>query len=814
MTAPFRDFRYAFRLLGKSRTFTVTAVLTLALCIGANTAIFSVVNAVLFRPLPYPDPERLASVATLRRGGGGEYEQTRQDGRTWELVRDHAKAIDAAVFGGASGVNFVAESGAQYVNQQRVSAGFFRVLGTSPLIGREFTAQEDRVGGPPVAVLSNALWRRAFRSDPSVIGKKIELRGEPYTVIGLMPTGFETNEPADVWTPLRPSTSGEGSGINYQIVARLRPGVSWAQADSEIGAVGQSFIEQWHLPPGQTARLHLMPLQTSLTEDIRKPLLILWAAVGLVLLIGCVNIAGLLLARSGARRREIAVRMALGSNRGAVIRQLFAESLVLAVAGGVTGMLLGYVALQELKVLAADTLGVSQTNVALDARVLIVTGLTAVLASFLFGLYPAIQTTRVDIQSALAQGGSRGTRGASRSWTRRVLVVAEVALGAVLLIGAGLLIRTLVHLNGLPPGFDAANVMTASLSLQDARYATAQKVNRLFEESLQRIRQTPGVEAAGAGLTLPYERALNDGFIRLDGPHVSGQFEITNVTYVTAGYFEALRMRLLRGRLLTPGDRDASQPVAIVNEAFARKYLPEQEAVGSHIKTVEADREIVGVIGDVQQAAGWGDFGPHGAVPGVYVPAAQVNDKYFQLVHTWFSPSWVVRTSAPHQSVIAELERAVAAVDPRLPFAEFRTMDEVRGHSVAFQRLNASLLGVLAGLALLLATLGIYGLIANAVVERTREFGIRMALGCTVSQAVQAVSIPGISLALIGLTIGCTLALGATRILRTLIWGVEPTDVLTFGTVCGAMLLVAALASLVPSLRVARISPAQTLREE
>ena len=326
-----RDLRYAFRLLWKSPAFTLTAVATLALCVGANTAVYSVVDTVLFRPLPYPDPDRLASVVLSQRYAGKEYERAEQDGRMWEAVRDGAKALDTAVFSvGSKGVNLSTGSTAQYVKQQRVSSGFFRVLGINLLIGREFTQTEDRAGGPMAVVLSYGLWRRMFFADPAIVGGKIVLRGEPYTIVGIMPSNFQSNVPVDLWTPLRPSTTGEGGGTNYRIAARLRAPASWAKAESEVERAGQSIVREMHLPPDLTASLKLVPLQRGLTEDIRKPLLLLWAAVGLVLLIGCVNVAGLLLARSGVRWREIATRMALGSGKATVIRQLLTESLALA----------------------------------------------------------------------------------------------------------------------------------------------------------------------------------------------------------------------------------------------------------------------------------------------------------------------------------------------------------------------------------------------------------------------------------------------------------------------------------------------------
>jgi predicted permease len=408
--------------------------------------------------------------------------------------------------------------------------------------------------------------------------------------------------------------------------------------------------------------------------------------------------------------------MALGSSKISIVRQLLTESLLLAAMGGVAGIVLGYFALSGMKALDLSTLGVSET-ITLNLRVLGFTAAVALTTSLLFGFYPALQTVRVDIRSALTQAGARGVSVGHRSWARRCLIVAEVALGVILLVSAGLLLRTLTHLLGLQPGFDSHGVMAASLSLQDARYSTSKSTMRLFDDSLAQIRKVPGIESAGIGLTLPYQRALNNGVKRLDGPYRDSDGQFTNVTYVTPDYFETLRMPLLRGRRFSDGDRANTQPVAIVNEAFVRKYLQDQEAVGSHLGMGKTKCEIIGVIGDVQQAAGWGNFGPLAPVQGVYIPAAQVPDEDLQIVHTWFSPWWVVRTSLPRQSVLEQLQRAVASVDPQLPFAEFKSMDEIRSGSVAFQRATATLLGVLAGLALLLAAVGIYGLIAHSVMS-------------------------------------------------------------------------------------------------
>jgi predicted permease len=807
------DLRYALRMLRRAPSFSAIVILTLALCIGANTAIFSVIDATLLRPMPYPEPDRLAGVVTHFRYHGEEGDQRGQTGTTWELVRDQAVDLDAAVYSdGAGGVNFAAGGTAQYVQQQRVGAGFFRVLGVPLLIGREFTRDEDRPGGPPVAVLSHHFWRRMFHEDPSAVGRAINLRGEAYTVVGVMPENFRSDAAADLWTPLRPATTGEGGGMNYAILARLKPGVTWAQADSQMEAVGARAIEAMHVGKEVLARMRLETLQRYETQDARVPLLIVWAAVGLVLLIGCANVTSLLLAKGNTRSREIATRLALGGGRRAVARQLLIESSVLALIGGVAGLLVAFAGLRGLQVLAANSLAVS--DVRLDGRVLAATACLALLTSLLAGIFPALEASGVDIRTALTEAGARGVAGGRKRWTRRVLVSGEVALAVVLLIGAGLLVRTLAHLYQLRPGFEPANVITASFSLQDARYATAQKVNQLFDSGLARMRGLPGVESAAVGLSLPYQRGLNDGFKRVDGPEAGPEDLITDVNYVSPDYFRTLRIPLLRGRDFRASDGPKSAPVAIVNNAFARKYLSKQEALGSHLAMGSTKVEIIGLVGDVQETAGWGDFGPLGAVPMIYIPASQTVDGYLKVVHVWFSPNWVVRSPGPAEKVTRGMQQVASSVDPLLPIASFRTMQELRARSLGEQRFQAILLATLSGLALLLAVVGLYGLMSQSVAERRRELGIRLALGSSVARAVRDAAIPGVSLALAGVVAGCVFAGLSVRVLQHLLWGVSTSDPLTFLSVAFGLVLVAAFASLVPALRITRLNPADTLRDE
>jgi predicted permease len=811
-----RDLRYAGRMLRKTPGFTAIALITLAVGIGVNTAVFTVVNGLLLKPLPYPEPGRLATVTTFTRSPRGSGENSSVDGKTFLAIHENATTVDTAVSSGAlrGGVNLVANGAAANVEQRRVSAGYFGVLGIKPFIGREFNADEDRKGGQPVAVLSYGLWTRVFGSDRNIVGQAITLRGEPYTVVGVMPNGFASGIPTDIWTPLQPSTTGEGGGTNYGLVARLRPNVSWFQANAEIDQLG-SAAARLGFKDDVTATCSLVPLQQQETAAIRRPLLMLWGAVGLVLLIACVNIAGLLLARSGSRTREIATRMALGSGRSAVIRQLLVESASLALAGGVLGLAVGWAVLAALVQLSADVFPLGYP-VHLDVRVLVITLLAALVTSVVFGLVPALHASRVDVQAALAESGTRAVAGGRGRWARRLLVVGEVAMGVVLLVSAGLLVRTFVHLRSLSPGFDPASVTTATISLQDKRYEDPVKVNRLFADTLANIRRQPGVEAAGVALGLPYTRLLNLGFGRIEGATPEDKGGMTNLSYITPGYVEALRLPIRRGRAFADSDRADSAPVAIVNEEFVRRYYKGQEAVGLHIRIAGADREIVGVVANARATASGlgGEAAPLITPFVVYVPAAQTGGGLFKLVHTWFSPSWVVRSFGPIAGVAGGVRQAVAAVDPMLPIAKMQSMADVQAASLAQQRFMMSVVAGLGAVALLLAALGIHGLIASSVSERTRELGIRLALGATGRQVVTNVVMPGIILAGVGVAIGCAASLAVVRLLQSFLWGVTPTDSVTFGIVVATLLAVAIFASVIPPRRVLRLDPALTLRAE
>jgi predicted permease len=812
--AAVRHIRFAVRVLRKTPVFAITVIATLALAIGANTAIFSVVNTMFLRPLPYPEPNRLGSIYThVREPQGAEYDQTAVRGIRWEFVRGRVKTLDVALHRGLEGVNWVAGAGQpEFLHQVRVSSGFFRVLGVRPSLGREFLPEEDVRGGPAVVILSHALWQRAFAGDSNAIGKTILVRGEPHTVTGVMPEAFASAPAADLWTPLRASQTGEGSGLNYHMIGRVHSGFSVEQAQAELSLLGEAFLKEVapNVPPGYTSPMRFIPLQNALGDTHRTAVLLLWAATALVILIGCVNIAGLMLGRTVVRRREMATRLALGSGRSGIIAHMLSESVLLAIIGGALGITLGYGAIRLLEPMIMDILQPAQP-IAIDFTVLIVTAAVTLLTAVTFGLYPALTASRTNIHAVMS-GAGRTTNGPRSTWVRRGLVIAEVALGMVLLIGAGLVLQTLSYLNNLDPGFDTRNIATATISLRDARYATREKVLQLYDSSLERIRSAPGVIAAGVGLSMPYETALNMGARVLAGPQGPERNEITNITYGTPGYFEALRFRLLSGRWFGPEDTSSAAPVVLINEAFAKDCYRGVEPIGRRVFINGKEREIVGIVGNVQQQSNWGDFGLVGPARSIYLPATQTEQ--IAGLHGFLSPQWVVRTTSASPGLPQLIRAAIAATDPQLPIAQFRTIDDIRASTFSVQRLESALLSTLAALALVLAAIGIFALIAHTVVERTREFGIRIALGCSRWSAVLHAALPGVFLTGIGILIGFFLSRQTGKVLRALLIGVKPDDAATFAFVAVVLLTTAAIASLLPSLRIIRIDPAQTLRDE
>ena len=818
------DLRFALRQLYKRPAFALAVVLTLALGIGVNTAVFSLVNGFMLKPLPYPEPSRLAALVLHKEGVSARSGQAfaEEDNsfalEDWDPVLAGVPGAQFAAYSSVSGVNLKAgaEAGAavRYVHDMRVSADYFNVLGIAPKYGRSFTADEDRAGGPKAVILSYAVWQQAFRSDVGVLGRAITLKGEPYSVVGVLPPNAKATMKADIWTPLAISNPrGEcgGNATNCGILMRLRPGATWQQVATQLSTVhlvrAQDVEQQ---AKNGRAWLYAEPLARSLGDDQRTPLLMLMAAVSFVLLIACANLAGLTLVSIARRTQEVATRLALGATRWAVLRQLWIESLVLALLGAGSGLLLAVGILKAAASFLPEAM-IPLGGLSLDARVLAFTFVASLITSLLFGALPALHTRRVDLRSSIV-GGSHAVAGGS-SRPRQFLIAAEVALTVVLLAGAGLLIRTLVYLETIPPGFNAHGVMTAKLSLDDVRYHNVAAFQGLLRNSLAAMRQIPGVEDAAVGLSVPYERGLNDYMQVADGK-LAGQGNSSSTAYITPDYFRVLRMRLLAGREFTDSDSADSEPVVIVNQAFARKYFQEPAPLGRHLKLGNKMATVVGVVTNVAKRSGVYEEAPLSTEPVYYFPATQADEKGLAMAHIWFQPSWIVRTAGPVQGLTQAMQRALSEADPGLPFSGFYSMNDILAENLQFQRMEVLLLGVLAALALLLSAVGIYGLVSNLVVQRTREIGIRIALGSSMRDAMVHIGSSGLVATGVGLVCGLGLSFFVLRLLKSEIYGISSYDPLTLVAVPAVLACIAAVASFLPTLRITRIDPAQTLRTE
>jgi predicted permease len=804
-----QNLRFAVRQLWRNPGFTVTVVLTLALSIGANTAIFSVVNALLLKSLPYSHPERMGTIYTHVTGPMGWDERHHVNGEQWELLRDDVPSLMAAVSATrTSGVNLQADSQVQYLHAGRVSAHYFDVVAIHPIIGRNFSDAEDLPHGAKTAILSYGLWRNAFGSDPNISGKNILLKGEPYTVVGVLPDGVTIPLDADLYTAIQASRDGEGGGTNFDLITRLRDGATWQQADAEINRAWSLRTVRYELQdnPGAQVTYYSVPLQKGETATLRPQVLALMLAAGIILLIACANLAGLTLVRMLRRTSEVATRLALGASRWQIQKQFWVETLLLAFVGGIAGIAVGFVTLRGLLQLLPEHF-LPVADVPLDERVLAFTVLVSVFTSVLFGMIPALTGLRYDLRPAIA---NRSTGGAKQLGLRQTLIAGEVALTVVLLASSGLLIRTLVHLQTLPPGFDSTGVMTAKASLDDARFHDSAAFRKLLDASIAAMRQIPGVQHAAVGLSLPYERTLNSGVMLSDGKE-SGQQVMTGEVYVTPDYFGALQIPILMGRAFTDADGPNSQQVAIVNQTFVRKFFHGASPLGHY---VDKDKMIVGVVEDVAIEPGLDPTAPLSAEELMYIPATQVDAPSLSLLHVWFQPSWIVRTAGPVEGLTAQMQRALASVDPNLPFSGFYRMNDLLAKTLATQRVEVALLSAMAVLALLLSAVGIFALVANIVAQKTREIGIRMALGSTIQQAMVNIGGPGVRASGLGLILGLVLCAGALRAMRSVLYGVGVYDIPTILCVILILASVTVIAGTVPTLRIARIDPAQTLRDE
>jgi putative ABC transport system permease protein len=805
------DVRYALRSLRRNPGFTAVVLLTLALGIGANAAIFSVVNAVLLRPLPYRDADRIHVVwGDLHRpdvreipGSAGEYADYRDRSHSFE----HIAAYDTL------GFNLTGNGEPERVDGAIVTPSLFPLLGASAQVGRTFLPEEEQPGRDQVVVLSHALWTRRFNANPAIVGQLVTLDGRPVQVAGVMPATFQFPDPAiEIWKPIlldADALSADNRGSHgYMVLAKLKPGITKAQAEADLAAITATFKAEYpgNYRAGFSATLR--PLQDEIVGATGRALLVLLGAVALVLLIACANVANLLLARAASRRREIAVRTALGASRGRLIRQLLTESVLIAAGGGAIGLLVASWGVDVLVASAPDSIPRIH-EVGLDARVVFFTGLISLATGLAFGLAPALRASRDTLHETLKEGGRSGDR-ATHGRAGRVLVVAEVALSLVLLIAAGLLIHSFARLQNVVPGFDPANVLTLRLAPADSRYTTFQKGDAFFDDLFGRLRSRPDVRAVAAASALPFSGVGGSRSFRIEGRELKRPEDQPEeqLRIVTDGYFAAMRIPVVTGREFTDRDTLAGPRVAVINDALARKHWPDRSPIGQRVAFSQDDPqwyEIVGVAGNVKHR------GLDAADrPELYVPYRQ------PLFSSWtVRPMYVVvRTAGDPLASAATVRRALAQVDAEQPISDVRSMDARIGRSLAGRRFHMVVLAVFASLALTLAAIGIYGIVAYAVTERTHEIGVRLALGAQRRDVMAMIVIQGMAMTLGGTAIGIAVALAATRVMASLLFGVSAVDPVTFTTIPLMLAAVAFLACYIPARRATRVDPLIALRTE
>ena len=798
------DLRYAMRMMVKRPGFTVVAVVALALGIGANTAIFTVVNAVLLRPLPYEDPDSLVWVWDTQ-PQLAKAPASLPDFLDWQTQNQSFEYLAAYQSGT---MFFDAGNGTQDTRVGLVTPAFFALFRVNPVLGRTFTEEETLPGRFRVAVLSHSIWQRSYGSDPNVLGQTLQLSGAPYTIIGVLPPGFGYPNEAQLWRPIPIDPKALNRGPHYlQVLGRLKHGVTIEQAQAEMSAIASRLAQQY---PDKIAGhgVNLELLSTVVVGDIGTALLVLFGAVGFVLLIACANVANIQLVRAGTRQKEIAIRSALGATRARIIRQVLTESVLLAAVGGVAGLLVAVWGVSSLAAISADTIP-RVREIGIDAKVAAFTLLISVGTGVLFGLAPALQVSKSDLTDALKEG-ARSTAGARRNRVRSVLVVAEVALSLVLLIGAGLMIRSFAKLNNVNPGFNPDNVATMGVSLLRANYPDDRQVGAFYSQILERLASMPGVRSAGAIGELPLSGGSTSDYFTIEGRPAIAQEErpLTECRLVTPRYFESMSIPLLKGRDFTPTDTKQSPNVAIINDAFARRHFGDEDPLGHRVNLQGQLRDplvIVGVVGNIR---GFGlDQAP---TPELYYPYLQ--DPLSETLSR--AMTLVIRTETNPGAMSETLRTELLSLDKALPVYALKPMTEYVHDSLARRRFNMVLLSVFAGVALLLAAVGIYGVISYTVAQRTHEIGIRVAMGAHARDILKMVIGQAMLLTLVGIVLGLAAAVGLTRLMESLLFEVSATDPLTFAMIALILSAVALSACFVPARRATKVDPMIALRYE
>jgi putative ABC transport system permease protein len=814
-----QDLRYAFRMLRRSPGFTLTAIAALALGIGATTAIFTLVNTVLLQPLSYPEPDRIVQLELSSPRGKANITSIPK----FNVWREQKQAFQyiAAYDTGGPGVNLTGGDRPEQLKGIHVSADYFGVFGAPLAVGRAFSTAEDVPSGPSVVVLSYGLWQRRFGGDPGITNKTIELGGEPYNIIGVLGASFKTDPPADIFLPLQADSNSINQAHFLRAAARLKPGITLAVAQDAMKLAADEFRQKFPDQTGPDQSFAAVPLRDTVIGDARSAFLILAGAVVFVLLIACANVANLLLVRATLRGREIAIRAALGAGRSRIIRQLLTESVLLSVAGGALGLFLGYMGLHALLAINPGDIpriGPQGSAVTLDWRVFAFTLVVSLFTGILFGLIPAFNASHSDLSVTLRESGARSGAGLRQNKARSILVITEMALALVLLVGAALMIRTFIELRAVNPGFDAHNVLIMDMSLTGTRFEKSAAVAQVAHEAQQRIESMPGVTAVSTTCCLPLEGGLGLPF-RIEGRASSDPQNGPGAAWSTISphYFEAFHIPLLRGRLFTDRDDASADRVVVINEALAKQFWANENPVGQRITIgagvgpafAEPAREIIGVVGDVRDNALGADPDPT-----MFVPVAQVNDAVTKLNNGFRPITWVIRTKVEPFSLSTDIQRELRIASGGLPVGHVRSMQQVVGESTARTDFNMTLLNVFAGVALLLAAIGIYGLMAYSVEQRTQEIGIRLALGAGPRDVRNMVVKQGMLLALIGVFIGVGAALGLTRFIGSMLYGVKTWDPFVFVSVAVLLSLVALVATYVPARRASQVDPMVSLRYE